>query len=137
MTHRLTLRPRFAEMDPYGHVNHAVYLAWFEEARVRALEDVGLGLDELAATGFQIVITDVHLKYRRPVEAADHVVVESRVAKTGRASSVWAQRVTVDGQVCVEGELKGGITDRTGRPTRPPAGFFDQLAPLIGEDWLA
>ncbi|MEM9711410.1 MAG: thioesterase family protein [Actinomycetota bacterium] len=135
MTHRLEIRPRFAEMDPYGHVNHAVYLAWFEEARVRALEDIGLGLDRLAETGFQIVITDVRLRYRRAVTASDHVVVESRVASTGRASSVWAQRVTVDDAACVEGELKGGITDRTGRPTRPPAGFFDQLAPLVAADW--
>ncbi|MEO1064552.1 MAG: thioesterase family protein [Actinomycetota bacterium] len=135
MTHRLSLRPRFAEMDPYGHVNHAVYLAWFEEARVRALEDAGLGLDHLAETGFQIVITDVRLRYRRAVTASDEVVVESRVASTGRASSVWAQRAVVEGQVCVEGELKGGITDRTGRPTRPPAGFFDQLGPLVAADW--
>ncbi|MEM9609836.1 MAG: thioesterase family protein [Actinomycetota bacterium] len=135
MTHRLSLRPRFAEMDPYGHVNHAVYLAWFEEARVRALEDAGLGLHVLAEEGFQIVITDVRLRYRRPVEAADHVVVESRVASTGRASAIWAQRVTVDGAVCVDGELKGGITDRTGRPSRPPTGFFDRLAPLTADDW--
>ena len=122
-------------MDPYGHVNHAVYLAWFEEARVRALEDIGLGLDRLAETGFQIVITDVRLAYRRAVTAGDRAVVESRVARTGRASSVWAQRVTVEGEVCVEGELKGGITDRTGRPTRPPAGFFERLAPLVADDW--
>lgn len=135
MTHRLELRPRFAEMDPYGHVNHAVYLAWFEEARVRALEDAGLGLHVLAETGFQIVITEVRLRYRRPVEAADHAVVESRIAKTGRASAVWAQRVLVDDDVCVEGELKGGITDRTGRPSRPPEGFFEQLAPLTRANW--
>jgi acyl-CoA thioester hydrolase len=136
VVHRLALRPRFAELDPYDHVNHAVYVGWFEEARVRALEDVGLGLDALKATGFQIVVTDLEVRYRLAVGAADAVEVQSRVAEIGRASAVWSQRVVLDGgRVAVEAAVKGGVTDTTGRPARPPEGFFDKLGPLVADGW--
>ena len=135
MVHRLELRPRFAELDPYDHVNHAVYVGWFEEARVRALEEAGLGLDVLKADGFQIVVTDLEVRFRRPVPARATVEVQTRVAEARRASAVWAQRVVVDGSVAVEALVKGATTDRSGRPVRPPPDFWEKLAPLVAADW--
>lgn len=131
--HRLELRPRFAELDPYDHINHAVYVAWFEDGRVRAMESIGTGLAAMKDLGFQMVVTHVELRYRRAVSATDLVVVESGIDPPGRASVVWRQRVLVGDDVCVEASVKAGITDAEGRPTRPPAGFLDQLAPLVIE----
>ena len=36
MAHETTIAVRFSELDPYGHVNHAVYLTYFEQARCEA-----------------------------------------------------------------------------------------------------
>src|SRR5215204_7694016 len=33
---------QWRDTDGYGHINHRAYLAWFEEARNRYLEAVGL-----------------------------------------------------------------------------------------------
>ena len=35
-------RVRWSECDPFGHANHRAYFEWFEEARNRYLEAVGL-----------------------------------------------------------------------------------------------
>ena len=35
-------RVRWSECDPFGHANHRAYFEWFEEARNRYLEAVGM-----------------------------------------------------------------------------------------------
>ncbi len=130
--HRLVLRPRFAELDPYGHVNHAVYVAWLEEGRVRALESVAAGLDSLAHGGFQMVVTRLDVRYRRPVGAGDQVEVRTALAGIGRATATWSQRITLaDGSTAVEADVRVGITGRDGRPARPPPGFWEPMTALV------
>lgn len=136
--HRTTIDVRFAELDPYAHVNHAVYVTYFEVARTEALAGVGLGLDHLARQGFQFVVTDLSVRYRRAAGAGDTLTVDTEVAKVGRASSIWRQRITRSleeggAEVLVEAELKTGVTDRRGRPTKPPAWILEALKPLVRE----
>ncbi len=38
VTHRATIKVRFYELDPYGHVNHSVYIQYFEAARAEWLD---------------------------------------------------------------------------------------------------
>lgn len=135
--HRTKIAVRFAELDPYAHVNHAVYVTYFEVARTEALAQVGLALDHMAREGFQFVVIDLAVRYRRAAEAGDVLTVETEVAKVGRASSVWRQQILrptdeEDGvELLVSTELKVGITDRRGRPTKPPAWILEQLSPLV------
>ena len=35
--HQLDIKVRFCELDPYGHVNHSIYVQYFEAGRVEAL----------------------------------------------------------------------------------------------------
>ena len=56
--HITTIKVRFNELDPYGHVNHAQYISYFEHGRTEALDSVGVGLREMADKGFQIVVMD-------------------------------------------------------------------------------
>mgnify|MGYP001822510053 FL=1 len=138
VAHRTTIHVRFAELDPYAHVNHAVYVTYFEVARTEALAEVGLGLDHLARQGFQFVVTDLSVRYRRAAGAGDTLTIETGVVKVSRASSVWRQRITrpvAEGEpeLLVEAELKIGVTDRRGRPAKPPAWIFEALAPLVNE----
>ena len=40
--HTLSLKVRFGELDPYNHVNHSVYVGWFEAGRCEAMESADL-----------------------------------------------------------------------------------------------
>lgn len=130
--HSTTIAVRFAELDPYAHVNHAVYVTWFEVGRSEALDSVGMSLSRMAESGFQVVVTELSVRYRRPAVAGDLVTVETRVSEVGRASARWSQRIVRDDELLVEAEVKAGVTDRRGRPTRPPAWLFEALRPLVG-----
>lgn len=145
-THRFEIVPRFGELDPYNHVNHAVYVAWFEAARCVALDDIGQSLPDLADRGLQIVVTRLEVRFRQPATARDRLVVTTEVAEIRRASSRWAQRlIRVDdsgdgdtgdaagGEVLVEGLVTAAMCDDRGRPTRPPADVMEALATLSPE----
>ncbi len=131
--HRILIAVRFGELDPYNHVNHAVYVAWCEAGRAQALADAGVALHDLAAQGLQIVVTDLTVKYRKPAVAGDRVVIETWISELGGVRSTWTQRVlrpTSDAtppELLVELEVRAGSTDTSGRPTRFPAGVRQAL----------
>jgi len=134
--HRTTIKVRFNELDPYGHVNHAQYISYFEHGRTEALESVGLGLSEMADQGYQIVVIDLSAAYKSAAVASDELTIETSITQARRASTVWSQRITRPGedgqpQLVATITIRGGITDTTGKPVKPPAWLFDKLAPII------
>jgi YbgC/YbaW family acyl-CoA thioester hydrolase len=128
--HTTQIKVRFGELDVYGHVNHAVYLAYLEAARVEALASVGLGLDRLRAEGFHIVVVDLQLRFHRPALLGDVLTVETTVTEQGRASSRWQQRIARDDETLLTAHVRGAITDLEGRPRPAPAAMAAALAPL-------
>ena len=63
------LEIRYGDLDPYGHVNNAVYLEFFEKIRLdywRALADLA-GIDELEAgdvPGARYVIAETTVRFK-------------------------------------------------------------------------
>ena len=70
------LQIRYQDLDPYGHINNAVYLGFFESVRVayfRALTN-NLGLGALEAgdvSGARFVIAEATVRYRATVYLED------------------------------------------------------------------
>jgi acyl-CoA thioester hydrolase len=85
-------RVRWSECDPFGHANHRAYFEWFEEARNRYLEAVGL--PALSPTTPGPVIAETSIRYDRPLAYADELLVSPRTVRLGRTSfdmeyAVW------------------------------------------------
>ena len=131
--HTTEIRVRFGELDAYGHVNHAVYLSYFEAARVEALTTVGFGLDRLQREGFLLVVVDLRMRFRRPAVLGDVLTVETALLELRRASSRWTQRILRHDEPIVTAELRGAITGPDGRPRPAPPGLADALEPLRAE----
>ena len=123
-------RVRFHELDPYDHVNHAMYVTYFEIGRVDALDELGLGLDVLKRDGFQFVITQIDVAFRAPATAGDDLVIATAVSKFGRASTVWKQEILRGEQLLATAEVTIAVTDRSGRPTRPQPHIFERLGAI-------
>ena len=87
--HTTDISVRFADLDPYGHVNHAMFVTYLEVARTEALSEIGLALQDLLADGYQIVVVDLSIKYLRSAKLGDVVTVDTRVDEIRGASSRW------------------------------------------------
>ncbi len=133
MAHRTTIRPRFYEMDPYGHLNHAGYVQWFEVARVELLDEAGLSLTAMRDQGYQFVVAEIHTRFLRPVTMTDRVEISTELAELKRVTGRWRQRMTFagTGERCAEQDIRVAVTDLTGRPTRLAEGLTTRLFPYL------
>ena len=77
-------RVRWSECDPFGHANHRAYFEWFEEARNRYLEVVGLAPLSPVTPG--PVIAETGIRYHRPLAYADEILDSARTVRLGRTS---------------------------------------------------
>lgn len=130
MAHLTEIDVRFNEIDPYGHVNHSVYLTYLEVGRTKALADCGIPLELMAERGYQMVVTGVSVKFRAPAMLGQCLTVETAVSEMRRASGTWSQRILSGDQVLVTAEVTAGVTDSSGKPSKPPDWLFPALEKL-------
>jgi acyl-CoA thioester hydrolase len=129
--HRFPIKVRFYELDPYGHVNHSVYVQYFEAARVELLHEAGLSLEGMQEDGVMIVVTDIATRFRRSAGPDADLVVETGVVEFKRVTSRWKQRLLCCDDTYVEQELNAAATNLEGRPIRFPEKFATALHPYL------
>ena len=64
------------ELDSYGHVNNAVYLQYYEQARWEMMKNLGF-LDQLKDTGLSVVVVESLVRYMRETNIFDELLIES------------------------------------------------------------
>ena len=74
---------RFRDLDALGHVNNAVYLTYFESARIaywlHTTKRTGLG-------ALDMILARAEIDFRAPVRFGDEVEVSVRVSRFGEKS---------------------------------------------------
>lgn len=89
-SHRLEVR--FRDCDPLGHVNHAVYLTYLEQARFNHWRAAGIaGTD--AERIFGVILARAEIDYRRPAAYGDVLEIHLAVAAIGRTSFTYEYEI--------------------------------------------
>ena len=91
--HETRLQTRWTDFDALGHVTHAAYPVYFDEARDAFLTATVGPFEE-----FPSVIAHVSIDFKREiVRPAREIVVSTRVVDVGRTSITFEQEVAVPG----------------------------------------
>ena len=123
------VRVRFAETDAQGIAHNANYLVWFELARVAYLEEYTGGYPALRAQGIESLVLETHVRYRKPAEFDDRLVIHARVSGVRGARFRFDYKVERDGEVLAEGWTSHACVDATTmRPTRIPQALAEAIA---------
>jgi acyl-CoA thioester hydrolase len=116
------VRVYYQDTDAGGVVFHAQYLSFMERARSELLNEAGIDLAafvERHDTLFMVHRIDV--KYHRPAGLNDLLSVSAEVAKMGRASLVFHQRVERGTELLVEADVTLALVERRRmKPGRVP-----------------
>ncbi|MBM3804666.1 MAG: acyl-CoA thioesterase [Acidimicrobiia bacterium] len=128
---------RFRDLDALGHVNNAVYLTYFEIARLQYWKKL-FGSEALARYSFVVVRAECN--YRSPALAGEMLQVFARVSELKRSSFIFqyeiveghSGRIVADGltvQACfdpvvqrakpIPHDLRDSILGFEGIETRP------------------
>jgi len=118
----IPVRVYYQDTDAGGVVFHAQYLAFMERARTELLNAARIDLAKLAAEERVLfLVYDLNARYHQPARLNDLLNVTAEVAKMGRASLVFHQRVERGPQLLVEANVTVALVDRDRmRPARMP-----------------
>ena len=99
---------RYQDLDPYGHVNNAVHMEYFEAARIAYLtalaERAGLGpLKAGDVPGMYYVIAEANVRYKAPIYFEDTLHCSASIRTVGNRSFV------------IDHELRAGESYESGR----------------------
>ena len=123
------VRVRFEETDAQGVAHNAVYLVWFEIARVEYLERFAGGYPALRAQGVEAFVTESHVRYGAPARFDDRLRVQARCCDVRGARFRFEYLLERDGDRVADGWTAHACVDaETLRPTRVPAWLTDAIA---------
>ena len=105
---------RWRDLDPFDHVNNAVFVTYLEYARIRAWQRF---LPYSGARDVPFVVARIAIDYRRPVRLTDRVEVGLRVSRIGKRSFTYEYRIEADGDLAAEAESVQVLVDHASGKT--------------------
>ena len=121
-SHTITIVPRYNETDQAGVIHHTIYPVWFEMGRTELLRANGLAYSELEKKGIYFVVSELHVKYRRPAFYDEKLDLVTACTKITNARVEHSYRLLLQATkvLLVEGSSILACVDAAGRPRRMP-----------------
>jgi acyl-CoA thioester hydrolase len=126
--HRLPVR--FRDCDAMGHVNHAVYLTYFEQARLTLWRE----RTGTASPHTRVIIARAECDYRAPAHFGDELEVRVGIGAIGRSSFTLIYEIAhaVSGQLIANGKtVMVGYDYAAGAPIPLPDATRELLQGLM------
>jgi acyl-CoA thioester hydrolase len=119
-TYKCELEVRGYELDRYRHVNHAVYVNYFEHARWKLLEEEKITNERFQGWGFWPVVHKIEVEYVTPAFQGDAVSITTAVAELSRVRIVFNQEIIRGKQTVARARVTAVMVNEKGKPGRIP-----------------
>ena len=135
----MPIKVRLYELDPLGHLNHAVYHSYAEVARIEALDQAARGSTALRDQNVAPVLLASQINYRREIVLGETVEVTAKAKfGTGKTFQMEQNIYKAEDVLAADLTLTIGVMDLDRRKLiQDPRGFFERagydLALLTGE----
>jgi len=112
MIFQYPIKIRESHLDTFGHVNNAVYLEIFEEARWEIINSRGYGIEEIKQNGHGPVVLEIHLKFVKELRLHDKILVHSKAESYSGKIGIFKQWIENEShEICCEAQFKIGLFD--------------------------
>jgi YbgC/YbaW family acyl-CoA thioester hydrolase len=108
-------------IDTLGHMNNAVYLALYEEARWEKITSQGYGIKQMLEYKKGPVILDVTVKFLKEIHLRETITITAEVISSNGKIGKFAQKmIKEDGSVASEALFTIAFFDLESRKLIPP-----------------
>ena len=114
--YRLTDNVRFADLDPNGHVNNAVYASYFETGRVTLMKDRSYWQ---LPDGLTWIMVRLDIHFRAELHWPGTIEMGLGVSKFGRTSVTFDQVVFSQGRCVASAQAVTVLIDEATRKPTP------------------
>jgi acyl-CoA thioester hydrolase len=113
--HRTTDTIRYADLDPQGHVNNAVFATYFETGRVAMFRNPDLGIGVPDGT---FILVRAEIDFMRELRWPGTVEIGTALAEFGRSSFTVTQVIFNDDACAARGRFTMVLVDKITRRSR-------------------
>lgn len=128
MRFRTPLEVRFRDLDALGHVNNAVYLTYFENARAAYWRM----LVPDRPTEYTFLLARAEIDFRAPTDMHTPLEAQVGITKIGRTSFTFEYRLVSGESVMAEGRTIQVWVGADGRPAPVPEWLRERVAAVEG-----
>lgn len=96
-------------LDTFGHVNNAVYLTLFEDARWDLITKNGFGLEKIHETGIGPVILDIKIRFLKEIRLREEVVITTQLVSYEKKIGIIAHKIMRGDALCCSAEVTIGL----------------------------
>ncbi|MCL2860229.1 MAG: acyl-CoA thioesterase [Oscillospiraceae bacterium] len=111
-------RINYYETDCMGIVHHSNYIRFMEEARVLALDNIGLPYRKVEEANLAIPVTGVKCEYKTPAKFDDVILIDVKIAEYNgvRMKMEYTTTNKESGHIVSIGETSHCFTDSNLKP---------------------
>lgn len=103
-------------LDTFGHVNNAVYMEIFEEARWQRITENGYGLEVVQKLQKGPIILDCSIQFLKELKLREDITVTvETVMHKGKISKLEQKMIKSDGSIAAKAEYTVGFFDMVER----------------------
>jgi acyl-CoA thioester hydrolase len=126
----IMIRVRYAETDQMGVAYYANYLVWFEVGRSELCRQRGFRYADLEASGYKLVVTEVHCRYRNSVKYDEMVIVRTWLKGINKRMITFGYEILRKDkeELVAEGETSHVCVDSNSKTKSLPEKFLVCLA---------
>ncbi len=120
-------------LDTFGHVNNAVYLEMYEEARWDFITKNNLGLNEILATKVGPVLLDLQLTFKAELKLREKIKIVSQAKPEMRNKYVMQleqKMIKEDGKIASFITISVGMMDLNARKLIAPSAEWSKALGL-------
>ena len=127
-SHTINILPRYAETDKGGVIHHSVFPIWFEMGRTELLRVNGVAYKDLEAAGVFFVVAQLNIKFRRPVQYDEQLLLETTCSAVSAAKVEHVYKLTrcSDGVILAEGGSVLACVNEKGKVRRVPEFMYPE-----------
>jgi acyl-CoA thioester hydrolase len=133
--HEYPLQIQEQHLDTFGHVNNAVYLQLFEQARWELITQNGYGLSEVHRQQIGPTILEVNIRFLRELRNRQTISIKTWLdSYVGKIGKIVQQMVDETGTLYSEAVFTVGLFDLRARKLIPPTAAWAAAMGLRPED---
>jgi acyl-CoA thioester hydrolase len=137
-THRIEIRPLFADLDAMNIVYNGIYLRYFELGRTELMRFAGYSYARIEEESLRFPVSEAYVRYRQPAHYDELLYLDTWLAWMKRVSLRFTYRlIRPEGGELVElvtGYTTLGCITHQGKVSRLPDELVKALRPYVASE---
>ena len=118
-------------LDTFGHVNNAIYLQLFEEARWQIITERGYGMAEIMKLRQGPVVLEIQIKFIKELKLREVIQINfQKINQNGKIGQFRQQMINAKNEVACEATFTVGFFDLNTRKLIEPTEAWKQAIGL-------